>query len=49
MSIIKSNNQGAMKAMRDKGKSIMNEGNPSKIDLTFEIEPNDKLILGWYH
>jgi hypothetical protein len=23
--------------MRDKGKSIMNEGNPSKINLTFEI------------
>jgi hypothetical protein len=23
--------------MRDKGKSIMNDGNPSKINLTFEI------------
>jgi hypothetical protein len=49
MSIAKNNNQGVMKAMKDKGKSIMNEGNPSQIDLTFEVERNGKLILGWYH
>jgi hypothetical protein len=49
MSIAKSNNQGVMKVMRDKGRSIMNERNPSQIDLTFEVELNGKLILGWYH
>jgi hypothetical protein len=49
MSITKSNNQDSIKAMKDKGRSIMNERNPSQIDLTFEVEPNDKLILGWYH
>jgi hypothetical protein len=48
MLIIKRNNQGAMKAMRDKGRSIMNEGNPSQIDLTFKVELNNKFILGWY-
>jgi hypothetical protein len=46
MSIAKSNNQGVMKAMEDKGKSIMNEGNPSQIDLTFEVERNGNLSLG---
>jgi hypothetical protein len=27
--VIDSSNQGAMRALKDKGKSIMNEGNPS--------------------
>ncbi len=50
MSITKSNNQSAMKVMRDKGKSIMNERNPSQIYLTSEVEPNEpqkKLRLNW--
>jgi hypothetical protein len=41
MSTTKSNNQSAMKVMRDKGKSIMNERNPSQIYLTSEVEPNE--------
>jgi hypothetical protein len=27
-----------MKALKDKGKSIMNEGNPFKTNLTFDLE-----------
>jgi hypothetical protein len=41
MSTTKSNNQSAMKVMRDKGKSIMNEGNPFQIYLTSKVEPNE--------
>jgi hypothetical protein len=33
-----SSNQGATRALRDKRKSIMNEGSPFQIDVTFEVE-----------
>jgi hypothetical protein len=36
--VAENNNQGAMKALRYKRKSIMNEGSPFQIDLTFEVE-----------
>ncbi len=32
------NNQSFMKAMRDKRRTILNEGNPSQIDLTSKIK-----------
>jgi hypothetical protein len=36
--VVKSNDQSVMKSIRDKGKSIVNEGS-SQINLTFVIEP----------
>jgi hypothetical protein len=32
------NNQSFMKAMRDKRRTILNEGNPSQIDLTSKVK-----------
>jgi hypothetical protein len=36
--VVESSNEGAMRALRDKRKSIMNEGSSFQIDLTFEVE-----------
>ncbi len=36
--VVKKGSQGVMKAKKDNGKSIMHEGSPSRIFLTFEVE-----------
>jgi len=44
----KRNNQGAMRALRDKGKLVMNEKNSFKINLTSKVElekNHDKIEL----
>jgi hypothetical protein len=39
--VVKSNNQSVMNSIRDKGKSIVNEGGSSQINMTFVIEPKN--------
>ncbi len=37
--VVKSNNQSVMNSIMDKGKSIVNEGGSSQINMTFVIKP----------
>jgi hypothetical protein len=43
--LLKVANQGVIRYMKDKGKSIVDEGNPPQIDLTFAIEHEKTLSI----